>query len=455
MQFKLITLDHYVNPVDVAALFDHETDSIFLDSAQADSPKSEYTFIGVRPIWRFVSNKGQHKLNGKPLQHPGDCFEALDALLSDMPLNFKSPLPFVAGAMGFFSYEAAKQLEELPDTVTHPVTVPDAYFVLYDNLIIFDLKNKQIHLTALGHFEDAETSLKNIRAVLEKVTPSPPVILPENPKVFHSNFDRETYIEAVDKMRHYMVEGDTYIANMSRQVWCDSSEDGFTLYRQLREKNGAPFGGYLHAEDFEILSSSPEAFLRIVDRKVETRPIKGTTPRGATAEEDRYYRDLLKNSEKDHSELLMVVDLERNDLSKVCAPHTVEVTELFQIESYATVHHLVCAITGTLKPGISPVMAVRACYPGGSITGTPKIRTMEIIDELEGTSRNLYTGSMGYFDLRGNADFNIIIRTILKKNGKASFGIGGGITWESDPESEWEETIDKGRALMEVLSCEK
>lgn len=455
MQFKMISLDHYVNPVDVAALFAGETDSIFLDSAQAGSPQSQYAFIGVHPIWRFISKDGRHTLNGTPLDDPGDCFEVLDSLLSKINLNYDSPLPFIGGVMGFFSYEAAKQLEKLPDTVAHTVHVPDAYFVLYDHLIIFDLKNEKIHLSALGHFEDPDTSLNALKALLKKVKPLPPVVSVENPKTFHSNFNRETYMEAIEKMREYMEAGDTYIANMTRQVWCDSPEDGFTLYRQLREKSGAPFGGYIHGEDFEVLSSSPEAFLRIVDGKVETRPIKGTTPRGATSEEDRYYMDVLKNSEKDHSELLMVVDLERNDLSKVCTPHTVQVTELFQIESYATVHHLVCAITGVLKPDTSAVMALRACYPGGSITGTPKIRTMEIIDELEGLSRNLYTGSMGYFDLRGNADFNIIIRTILKKDGQAIFGIGGGITWESDPESEWAETIDKGKALMRVLSCEK
>ncbi len=455
MPFKIITLKNYLNPIDVAALFARKTDTIFLDSAQAASPKSRYAFIGVNPIWRFVSEKGQHTLNGNPYNRRGDCFEVLDALLSEIKLDFKSPLPFIGGAMGFFSYEAAKQLEVLPDTVAHPFRVPDAYFVLYDNLIIFDLKNKQLYLTALGQLKDPDVSLHDLKAVLETTEPLTSVVLEKNPKDFKSNFNRETYMAAVEAMRRYMEAGDTYIANMTRQVWCDSPEDGFTLYRHLRAINGAPFGGYMKGSDFEVLSSSPEAFLRIVNGKVETRPIKGTTPRGETPEEDRYYIDMLKNSEKDHSELLMVVDLERNDLSKVCKPHTVQVTELFQIESYPTVHHLVCAVTGELKENVSPVMALRACFPGGSITGTPKIRTMEIIDELEGLSRNLYTGTMGYFDLRGNADLNIIIRTVLKKDGKAVFGIGGGITWESDPESEWIETIDKGRALMKVLSCEQ
>ena len=207
----------------------------------------------------------------------------------------------------------------------------------------------------------------------------------------------------------------------------------------------------MNFEDFQVISSSPERFLSVVEGKVHTRPIKGTRPRGKNPKEDKENKEALINSEKDKSELLMIVDLERNDLSKVCTPHSVKVTELFKIEEYATVFHLVSTVEGRLKDGASSIKCIKECFPGGSITGAPKIRAMEIIEELEGLKRNLYTGSIGYFDIRGNCDFNIVIRTIIKKDNRAYFGVGGGITWDSNPEDEWFETIDKAKALMKVL----
>ena len=238
---------------------------------------------------------------------------------------------------------------------------------------------------------------------------------------------------------------------MTRHIWCENFDDSFSIYKKLRKINKAPFSAYMNFDDFQIISSSPERFISIKDKKVVTSPIKGTTPRGKDKEDDDFYRNKLINSEKDKSELLMVVDLERNDLSKVCKPHSVRVTELFKIEEYATVFHLVSTVVGELDYNIDSVKCIKECFPGGSITGTPKIRTMEVISEVEKIDRNIYTGSIGYLDLRGNCDFNIIIRTILKKDNKAYFGVGGGITIESNEEDEWYETIDKAKALMKVL----
>ena len=204
-------------------------------------------------------------------------------------------------------------------------------------------------------------------------------------------------------------------------------------------------------EDFYILSSSPERFLKIESGVIETRPIKGTRPRGENTDEDERYKNELLESEKDKSELLMIVDLERNDLSKVCKPNTVKVTELFKLEEYSTVFHLVSTVVGEIKEEHSPIDCIKACFPGGSITGAPKIRSMEIIDELEKVRRNIYTGSIGYIGLDGNSDFNIVIRTALIKENKAYFGVGGGITYESIERMEYDETLDKARALMNVL----
>ena len=207
----------------------------------------------------------------------------------------------------------------------------------------------------------------------------------------------------------------------------------------------------MNFEDFNIICSSPERFLSIKDRMVETRPIKGTMPRGKDVDEDIRNKNILLNSEKDKAELLNVVDLERNDLSKVCMPNSVKVTELFKLEQYSTVFHLVSTVVGKLKENVGPIECIKACFPGGSITGTPKIRSMEIIEELEPVRRNIYTGALGYLGFDGNVDLNIIIRTILIKENNAYFGVGGGITWDSNEKLEYDETLDKARALMRVL----
>ena len=238
---------------------------------------------------------------------------------------------------------------------------------------------------------------------------------------------------------------------MTRRIFAKSETDSFEIYKKLRKINNAPFSAYLNFEDFQILCSSPERFISVVNGKAQTRPIKGTTKRGSTTEEDIYNRNLLINSEKDKSELLMIVDLERNDFSKVCKINTVKVTELYKIEEYPTVFHLVSTIEGELEDSISSIRCIKECFPGGSITGAPKKRAIEIIDELERTKRELYTGTIGYFDVRGNCDFNIIIRTIIKKNNDIIIGVGGGITWESDLEAEWFETIYKSIAMLEVI----
>jgi len=219
----------------------------------------------------------------------------------------------------------------------------------------------------------------------------------------------------------------------------------------LRRINPAAFSVLMKLDGFDIISSSPERFLKIEQGAVETRPIKGTRPRGQTEEEDMLNRLALLNSEKDRAELLMIVDLERNDLSKVCKPHSIKVTQLYKLEEYSTVFHLVSIIKGQLKDKVDAVSCLQACFPGGSITGTPKIRAMEIIDELEGLKRSIYTGCIGYFSFDGNADFNIVIRTIIKQDDQVYFGVGGGITWDSDEDAEYQETLDKAKALMRVI----
>lgn len=238
---------------------------------------------------------------------------------------------------------------------------------------------------------------------------------------------------------------------MTQQLTIESEKPPLDVFYDLRKNNPSPFGGYLDFGDYQIVCASPERFLKMKDRHVNTRPIKGTRKRGVTSEEDEMLRRELQDSGKDKSELLMIVDLERNDLNRVCTPGSVKVTELFTVEAYATVFHLVSDIEGKLEEGKNVMDLLKAAFPGGSITGAPKYRAMEIIDELEHGKRNLYTGSIGYLTLDGSCDFNIVIRTALHKNGKYHLGVGGGITAESDLEFEYEETLQKAKAILDAL----
>jgi para-aminobenzoate synthetase component 1 len=450
INFKIKELNTYYDPFHTYSLFKNNINTIFLDSSKEDKLLSRYSFIGLNPYKKFTS-KGRNVFIDNEKYEGVDPFEKLEELLEEYKIEFESNIPFISGAIGYFSYDIGRILEELPDNSGEDYSIPDSIFIFFDNLIIFDLQNKKTYITALGQNEESEKSLAETEKCLEAYKETSEIKVEPSNNKFYSNFDKLEYEEAITKLRDYIRNGDVYIANMTRRIWCKNTENSFNIYEKLRAINKAPFSTYMNFEEFQIISSSPERFLSITDGLVQTRPIKGTRPRGKNPEEDIANKNELINSEKDKSELLMIVDLERNDLSKVCKPNSVKVTELFKLEEYETVFHLVATIEGVLREGVSSVKCIKECFPGGSITGAPKIRAMEIIEELEKLKRNIYTGSIGYFDLRGNADFNIVIRTIVKKDNKAYFGVGGGITWESIEEEEWFETIDKGKALMGVL----
>lgn len=267
-----------------------------------------------------------------------------------------------------------------------------------------------------------------------------------------SDFVKQDYLNAIDSMIDYIRAGDIYIANMTRQISVESSRTPYEVFRYLREHNPSPFGSYFNQPEFQIVSASPERFLEVRDHKVETRPIKGTRKRGITPEEDLMLKEELAQSEKDKSELLMIVDLERNDLNRVCRPGSVKVTELFEVETYATVFHLVSTIIGELETDKTVPDLIASTFPGGSITGAPKIRAMEIIDELEHSQRGLYTGSIGYLSLNGDCDLNIVIRTAVHQNGIYHLGVGGGITAESELEFEYDETWQKAKAVVAAIA---
>lgn len=439
---------------EVYEIWKDKKDTIMLDSSKEESEYSKFSFIGINPFIKIKSKENLVYLNEKLVNK--DVFELLNETIESFKIdeNLRKEIPFISGAIGYFSYDMGRSLEHIEESSIKDYEVYDSYFLFFHNLIIFDLLSDKIYITSL--YEDKILSKNSLDDIEDKIinykfkenNEKHREVKENNLK---SNFSKDEYIKAVDKMKDYIVEGHIYIANMTQRFLCDCEEDGYEIYKKLRKINKAPFSAYLNLEDIEIISSSPERFLKVLDNKVETRPIKGTRPRGRNKEEDELNKKELLKSEKDKSELLMIVDLERNDLSKVCKANSIKVTELFKLEQYDTVFHLVSTVVGELEESESSVSCIKACFPGGSITGTPKIRAMEIIEELEGVRRGIYTGSIGYFDLRGNCDFNIVIRTIVKKDNKASFGVGGGITIESLSEMEYYETLDKAKALIEVL----
>lgn len=449
LDFKIKEIRGSLEPHEVYCLFKDQLNSIFLDSSKKESEFSLYSFIGINPFKKFTSIGNKIFIDENLVM--GDPFKKLEELIESYKIDYKSDIPFLGGAIGYFSYDIGRVIEEIPASAKNDVDIPDSYFLFYDNVIIFDLINKKTYISALGIKEDSDNSISKIEQKIIEYRKEDLNIILDKKTEFISNFSKEEYINSVKKVKDYIEEGHTYIANLTQRFQCDFNSDPFNTYISLRNINKAPFSCYLNLENFQIISSSPERFLKVLNNKVETRPIKGTRPRGRNKLEDDRNKEELLNSEKDKSELLMIVDLERNDLSKVCKPFTVKVTELFKLEEYATVFHLVSTVIGELKDDISSVKCIKECFPGGSITGAPKIRSMEIIEELEGVRRGIYTGAIGYFDLRGNCDFNIVIRTILTKNNKAYFGVGGGITIESEEEMEYEETLDKAKALMRVL----
>ena len=462
-------LTPYIPAVDIFRIYEKEPGAAFLDSSLVNE-LGHYSVIGRCPYLKLVKDGKTFTINGKP--ETETTFEDyMREYLNTHEDKNDSRLPLVSGAVGYFSYDSGRKQMGVPSGEKDLVTIPEAVLTFYDCFVVEDCQEKRTYLVSNGIGGNAAAQIGAMeKAILESAEAGKP----EEPEIgekkkfgngmitenshrekfkiqVHPNFEKEEYKQAVDRMIRYIIEGDIYIANMTQQLTIESEKQPLDVFYDLRKNNPSPFGGYLDFGDYQIVCASPERFLKMKDRHVNTRPIKGTRKRGATPEEDEMLRQELADSGKDKSELLMIVDLERNDLNRVCKPGSVKVTELFTVEEYATVFHLVSDIEGALEEGKNFVDLLEAAFPGGSITGAPKYRAMEIIDELEHGKRNLYTGSIGYLTLDGDCDFNIVIRTALHKDGKYFLGAGGGITAESDLEFEYEETLQKAKAILEAL----
>jgi para-aminobenzoate synthetase component 1 len=391
----------------------------------------------------------------KIISTSSDPFSLLADELAARHVVSEQPFP-VGAAIGYFGYDLKNVVERLPSNAVDDLGLPHCWFGFYDNLLVFDHSARQIFEVGLDPVKRGKLSAggTGLRAYQNRSpqagTPVPPEVY-EATSNLRSNFTRDSYRAVVLRAKQYIAAGDVYQVNLSQQFQCDMDASASDVYLALRQSNPAPYGAYLDIGEAQILSTSPECFLNICDRHVITRPIKGTGPRGATPREDARIAAELLASQKDNAELVMITDLERNDLGRACEFGSVRVSELVRVETYATVHHLVSTVEGTLRHDVTHVDCVRTCFPGGSITGAPKIRAMEIIDELEPHARGVYTGAIGFLGYNALTHLNIAIRTVVYQNGRLTFHSGGGIVSDSEPDAEYDETLVKAQGILNAI----
>ena len=444
----------YSSPLSVLESLKHQPYCFLLESSLEDPERGRFSFIGSDPFLTLKSLNNRVEVSGdESYETDLDPFEVVRNCLNKFSFQFECDLPFIGGAVGYFGYDLRRFVEKLPNRNSNDLKTPDLVLNFYDSAIIFDHMQKQCMISIIPGLRiktdrpDFEQTLANIRNNDNSSIPEQ-----EEDAQLHSPFTKESYAATVRKIKDYISAGDIFQVNLSQRFETPLKIEPLQLYARLRRINPAPFSAYMDLGEFQIISSSPERFLKIRKGTVETRPIKGTRRRGRNPQEDACLANELATSEKDRAENLMIVDLLRNDLGKVCEFGSIEVRALCELETHPSVFHLVSTVTGKIKSRVQCIDVLKACFPGGSITGAPKIRAMEIIDELEPKSRGVYTGSIGYIGFNGNMDTNIVIRTIILKDGKAYFHVGGGIVADSDPDSEYAETLDKARALIQALT---
>ncbi len=456
----------FTNPLDAVERLSDLPNVTFLDSAMRHDTLGRFSYVAADPFGSLFIRGGEASWNGRPIG--GDPLTALKQLMAAYAQARVAELPpFQGGAAGFFAYGLGRILETLHAPSVCEQDYPDVVLHFYDVVLAYDHLLGRCWLISIGLGESdvaacatrARKRADQMLALLEKRLRRPAGATGNHVHALDSiqwasNFTRETYAGAVRNVIEHVLAGDIFQANISQRFTAalGPSFDPWAFYRRLRVLNPSTFAAYLQYDDITVASSSPERFLKVERDQVEARPIKGTASRSANPVEDRKRADRLLASEKDRAENLMIVDLLRNDLSRVCRPNTVRTPVLCALESYASVHHLVSVVTGMLEDGNDAVDLLRASFPGGSVTGAPKVRAMDVITEIERDARGLYCGSIGYLAFNGSADLNIAIRTVVISGGQAVFHVGGGITLLSDPASEYEETLAKAERIFQAFN---
>ncbi|WP_115718986.1 aminodeoxychorismate synthase component I [Gallaecimonas mangrovi] len=415
--------------------------AVILDSASDAHPDSHYSLFSAEPVVRLESRGSEIVRNDKVLKNTSP-FAAIAAEMAAWP-DVESELPFATGAIGAFAYDLGRSLETLPNHADADIKLPELALGFYDWAVLSNHQTQESYLLCLG---DAFERL----AWLERQTElaSTPF---KRTGDWQANMTREQYGDKFKKVKAYLQSGDCYQVNLAQRFSAPYQGDEWQAYVALREQNAAPFSAFMRLDDGALLSLSPERFLQVCGRDVQTKPIKGTRPRQTDPADDAAEAKALAHSEKDRAENVMIVDLMRNDLGRVAAPGSVEVPVLCDVESFPAVHHLVSTVTCQLAEGKTAVDALAAAFPGGSITGAPKVRAMEIIEELEPHRRSFYCGSMGYLSANNNMDTSITIRTLVAWQGKLYCWAGGGLVADSLEQDEYQETLDKVSRILPLL----
>jgi anthranilate synthase component 1 len=443
-----------------------EPHAFLLESVEGGEKVGRYTFLGARPYMSLRAQAGQITLerNGRKQRLEGNVFKILDGLLHEhQPASFAGLPPFTGGAVGFFSHDAVRQLEKLPSLAADDLKLPDGVFMFFDRILAFDHVRHQIYIIATANVREQkprkayEIALRDIARIEKQLRqPLPRKFLgPSRPRKgqpkIKISVSRRRFIETVEKIKEYIAAGDVFQTVPSLRLEMEPGVAPFDIYRALRRVNPSPYMYFLRMGEMTVLGSSPEMLVRVSQRKLEYRPIAGTRKRGKDEAEDLRLEHELRHDEKERAEHVMLVDLGRNDVGRVSEYGSVKVRELMFVERYSHVMHLVSAIEGTLRGDLTAVDALAACFPAGTLTGAPKVRAMEILEELEPVRRGIYGGSVLYADFAGNLDSCIAIRTMLMKGKKAYVQAGAGIVADSVPESEYEECLNKAQALVRAV----
>lgn len=436
---------------------------VLLRSALFDSPQARYSFVTARPFLAFRSfgSRSQLTIGGRVTEQFGDPWHLLDGLMARYELLDEVDFPFpLGGCFGYWGYDLKNFVEpRLTRRAVNDLELPDCHVGFYDSVVVFDHRLDKVWVVSTGLDADGSRDAQRAQRALDwwrQCLTGEPAVAPVRPDASAadapaSTFTRETFVAAVGNAQRYIRAGDIYQVNLAQRFSVPQTCSGWEFHRRLAEVSPAPFSGFLDAGDLQLTCSSPELFLRLSGSHIQTRPIKGTRPRSADPMRDAQLTYELQTSAKEMSELVMITDLLRNDLGRVCEYGSVQVPELVRLERYPQVQHLVSTVEGRLRQGVTHFTAFAKCFPGGSITGAPKIRAMEIIDELEPVTRGPYTGCLGYLGFNRESQLNIIIRTAVVRAGKIHFHAGAGIVADSVPEAEYDETLAKAAGFLAAV----
>jgi anthranilate synthase component I len=463
---KSVTAD-LLTPVSAfLAVAEDEPHCFLLESVERGEQIGRYTFLGAKPYMRVWArgNEVTIERGSRREQHTGNVFDTLKQLLRvHRPAHLPGLPPFTAGAVGYFAYDAVRRLEDIGDRAKDDLSVPDCVLMFFDRLLAFDHLRHQIHIIANSDVSREspkrayERALKDIALIEKRLATGlrPSHWQRSNPRKgslkVKSGTNRERYIRNVERAKQYIAAGDIFQVVMSQRVDFQPEVPPFNLYRALRTVNPSPYMYFLRMGDMHVLGSSPEMLVRVTGSKLEYRPIAGTHPRGKDEAADAQLEELMRTDEKERAEHVMLVDLGRNDLGRVSEYGSVKVRDLMYVERYSHVMHLVSALEGKLRPELDAVDAFAACFPAGTLSGAPKVRAMQIIEELEPTRRGVYGGSVLYADFKGNLDSCITIRTMFMKGKHAYLQAGAGIVADSEPAKEYQESLNKAQAVLRAV----